>query len=385
MSYNYAAARRRQQSLTGWYAWKDQQHAARQKREQERALAAQIAALMAEAGDSRKKQVEAQTLRRFVPAGPWDADCEAHPEASYHLEIGAGFKAKIWRGPRWQWIGSLTFPSWYPFRYGYHPCHFTPSYGELPPSPVKIRYGEQKDGESIYSFSYEDETAYGTYRPPQRHACPLDGPLKPRQSYKGFERAVEDMWLLVGHLVSILYTHKEIQLETATDEQRAGFDAAFEANQEALLKIREQDMRVLLATKERRDAEAAQEAAWAAEDAAAAKAAADAAARAQEERAEAYETVRELARVHAEWSSRVSAAEARLAKIRSFKGPPEREGERERLEEQAAEAPPASLTSAAAPAILAKIQIAQWHPIFKNEKMTPTRQVRALEAYLRSL
>lgn len=327
----------------------------------------------------------AQTLRRFVPAGPWDADCEAHPEASYEWDIGAGFKARAWRGPKWQWIGSITFPSWYPFRFGYHPSHFTPSWGELPPAPVKIRYQEQKDGESIYSFSYEDDAPIGSYyRPPQRHACPLDGPPKPRQSYKSFQRAVEDMWLLVGHLVSILYTHKDIQLATGTDAQRAGFEKAFRENQEALLKIREQEMRVLLATKERREAEEAQEAAWAAEDTAAAKAIADAAADLAQRQKEAYESVRSTAREHAKWSFRVSATKTRLANIRNFKGGPEKEGERDRLEKQMAEPPPADLAENAAD-ILAKIQFAKWHQIFKNKWMTCTRQILALKEYLQTL
>lgn len=324
-----------------------------------------------------------------LPASPWGADFAAYPDARYELELGAGFKADFFRGLRREWIGSLTFPPWYPFRFGYHPSHFYVPNGEegngyyIPPSPIKIRYQEEKAGKSIYSFTYQDEPATGARN--LRHACPLDGSPKPRQTYKGFERAVEDMWLFVGHLVSILYTHKEIQLRTATPAQRAGFDAAFEANQEALLKIREQEMRVWMATKERRDAEAAQEAAWAAEDAAADRAAAAAAEQAKKEREDAYEEVRELARIHAAWSFRVSTAQARLTKIRSGKGSAEREGERERLEEQSAEEPPTSLTSLAAPEILSKIQLAQWHPIFENEKLKATQQVRALETYLRTL
>jgi hypothetical protein len=242
----------------------------------------------------------------------------------------------------------------------------------VPPSPVKIRYADTNGDNVIYSFSYEREL---------RDACPLNGKPKPRQSYKGLDRMIEDMWLLVGHLVSILYTHKDAQMRCANDAQRAGIDKAFRDNQEALLRIREQEMRVWLATKEHREAEAAQEATWAAEDAAATRAREEAAARIVKKQKETYARVREAARTYYKWFTRVTNAQKRLARI--IRRHPEREGDRELFKMQASE--PHRYTEAKCAQLLRDITLVQCHPIFLDENLTATLQVRALQRYLLEL
>lgn len=95
---------------------------------------------------SRRRQVELEKLGRYVPAGPWDADCDKWPEQTYVWDLGGGFKGTIMRSiTHWTWCGYITLPDWYPYRnkpYRFWNGEDGSSYGRFPKLPVReLTYG----------------------------------------------------------------------------------------------------------------------------------------------------------------------------------------------------------------------------------------------------
>jgi hypothetical protein len=355
---------------------------------------ARRAELLRQAGGSRRREVELLTLGRAIPAGPWEADCEAWPEKSYEWDLGAGFKAQVSRVPRdwllgngdkgWTWSSGIIRPAWYPIGWNWHPSIYESggAVGDLPPGPIK-------------DLCHNWNTGYlGTQRTDiKRHAQPQTGIVGPRQRYTTFERACDEVLLLVGHLVSLLFTHKEELLDAdkkcpwADSEQREGFEEAFAKHYEDLLRIREMEMRAYMRLKPQLDVEAEQENTWAEEDAVvaerarlAALAAAEEAAALKKRKEEAYQRVRVAARAFYEWAARTEWAQTRLDYIKAGQSRPEREGEREMLEEQVSEE--RVYTAEEKVAILADMQLCADHPIFRTPYIKPAWQVRNLKQYL---
>jgi hypothetical protein len=373
--------------MAEWHDYQYRQREARAAAEKKRAEETRKAELLRQAGGSRRREVELLTLGRAIPAGPWDADCEAWPEKSYEWDLGAGFKAVVNRVPRdwllgnaekgWTWASGIIRPAWYPIGWNWHPSIYESAgaSGDLPPGPIK-------------DLCHDWNTGYlGTQRTsPTRHAQPQTGVIGPRQRYTTFERARDEVYLLVGHLVSLLFTHKEEILDAdkdcpfSTPEKRAGFAVAFEEHQEDLLCIREMEMRAWLRRKDEFTAEAEQERVWAAEDVAAAEARAEAARALKKRKEEAYQRVRVAARLFYEWAARTEWAQTRLDYIKAGQSRPEREGERDMLEKQVTEK--RIYTAEEKEAILADMQLCADHPIFRTPYIKPAWQVRNLKKFL---
>ena len=227
---------------------------------------------------SRRRQNELAAIRCTIPAGPWDADCEAWPELSYKWDLGAGFKAQVYRVPRdsllgnfdkgWTWASAIVRPLWYPIGWNWSPDIYslgTHYYSEtnprfLPPGPIKNLRHDWHTGLLVCQHDN-----------PLRDMQPQTGIVGKRQRYTTFERARDEVYLLVGHLVSLLFTHQEILLNEdqpsySSPDQRKGFKKAFAEHYEALLTIREIEMRTYLRLKPQLEKEAENEAIWALED-----------------------------------------------------------------------------------------------------------------------
>lgn len=180
------------------------------------------------ARESRRRQVELEFLGRFVPAGPWDADCEAHPEQTYTWDLGAGFKGEIRRNrSHWTWCSYVLVPEWYPFHD--KDCDFwngetdETAFLGIDKPPKNLTYGG--NAERCYGFDHSWS----------RDIKPLSeyGPLVGGAYYTTYEKVVEEMWMLAVYF-----------LDQLTVGNIAVPADVLEANKEGILRIREQEMRI---------------------------------------------------------------------------------------------------------------------------------------------
>lgn len=236
-----------------------------------------------QARGSRRRQVELLKLGRFVPAGPWDADCEAHPEQTYSWEMGAGFRGFLMRNTsKWTWCVYVDLPEWYPHRtkhYDFWNGRTDEAMAARISKPNwcrELTYGGDKDfiGKPDVPGRYGLDHSWGRDRAPLARAGE-EGSRADYCYYTTYEKAVEESWLLAVHFLDLV---------TQGTLLFAGSAEVLEANKEGILRIREQEMRIAAnrrAERQRRRAAEAEAARLAAEAEAAAAAAAK---KAEEER-----------------------------------------------------------------------------------------------------
>jgi hypothetical protein len=234
--------------------------AAEFSREEERAARELARELHYQARDSRRRQVELERFGKFVPAGEWDADCEAWPEKSYTWSVGA-FQMEIARGPTHAWNGYVTLPEGYPnSEKPYQFWNETYTSG-LPKPPVKeLTYGTAGKFGFDHSWGQDRQPLARAGGPGNHDGC----------VYTTAEMAINEVWRLAAYFASLVL---DGTLPTTAEWMAE--------HRESLLRIVEKDMRIADGINKKRRAAAAEAARVAAERAAAEAAAA--AARAVEE------------------------------------------------------------------------------------------------------
>jgi hypothetical protein len=239
--------------------------AAELRRDEELERQARLRELQRQAAGSRRRQVELERFGKFVPAGEWDADCEAWPEKFYNWSVGA-FKMTIGRGPTHAWNGYVELPEGYPHRekhYDFWNGTSEEGYGSgLPKPPVReLTYGnaESFSGPApVGKFGFDH--SWGQDRQPMvtkpGTAGNHDGCV-----YTTAEMVINEVWRLAAYFASLVL---DGTLPTTAEWMAE--------HRESLLKIVEQDMRIaaaITAKKRAAAAEAARLARIAAEKAAA--------------------------------------------------------------------------------------------------------------------
>jgi hypothetical protein len=245
--------------------------AAELERERMRDAREQIRYLQQQARGSRRRQVELERFGKFVPAGEWDADCEAWPEKSYTWRVGS-IEMEICRGPTHAWNGYVTLPEGYPHRekpYDFWNNTYTSG---LPKPPVReLTYGNTEGllGGATPVGKFGFDHSWGGDRQPMV--------LKPGTAgnhdgcvYTTAEKAVAEVWRLAAYFASLVL---DGTLRTTAEWMAE--------HKESLLRIVEQDMRIADDINKKKRAAAAEAARITAERAVAEAAAA--AARAAEE------------------------------------------------------------------------------------------------------
>jgi hypothetical protein len=253
--------------------------AAELRREEERAQRELLRELQRMAVGSRRRKVELERFGKFVPAGEWDADCEAWPEKSYKWSVGA-FEMEICRGPTHAWNGYVTLPAGYPHReksYDFWNGRTDDIWASgLPRPPVReLTYGNS--GKFGFDHSWGGDRQPMVTKP---GAGNHDGCI-----YTTAEMAINEVWRLAAYFASLVLGGT---LPTTAEWMAE--------HKESLLKIVEQDMRIAarINAEKRAAAAAAAEAARIAAEKAAAEAA-------------------EAARIAAERAAAEAAEKARLA------------------------------------------------------------------------
>ncbi len=248
--------------------------AAELRREEERAAREQLRYLQQQARGSRRRQVELERFGKFVPAGEWDADCEAWPEKSYTWSVGA-FQMEICRGPTHAWNGYVTLPEGFPHReknYDFwNNIYYTSG---LPKPPVRgLTYGntESLGGKAAPVGKFGFDHSWGGDRQPMVLKEGIAG-NHTGCVYTTAEMAINEVWRLAAYFASLALDGTLVS---------AGGAEWMAQHRESLLRIVEQDMRIADGINKKRRAAAAEAARVAAERAAAEAAAA--AARAVEE------------------------------------------------------------------------------------------------------
>jgi hypothetical protein len=268
--------------------------AAQLRREEERAQRELLRELQRMAAGSRRRLVELERFGKFVPAGEWDADCEAWPEKSYTWSVGA-FQMEICRGPTHAWNGYVTLPAGYPNREKHYDFWNNTYTSGLPKPPVReLTYGNAESFSGpvpVGKFGFDH--SWGSDRQPMvlksGTAGNHDGCV-----YTTAERAVAEVWRLAAYFASL-----------ALDSTLRPTAEWMAEHRESLLKIVEQDMRIADDINKKRRAAAA----------AAAEAARIAAEKAAAEAAEAARIAAEKAAAEAAERARLAAEEAERQRL----------------------------------------------------------------------
>jgi hypothetical protein len=256
-------------------------------REREREELRRIRDLQRQAAGSRRRQVELERFGKFVPAGEWDADCEAWPEKSYTWNVGA-FQMEIARGPTHAWNGYVTLPAGYPHREKPYEFWNNTYTSGLPKPPVReLTYGNAESFTGtvpVGKFGFDH--SWGGDRQPmvleRGKAGNHDGCV-----YTTAEMAINEVWRLAAYFASLVLDGSLAP---------AGGPEWMAQHRESLLKIVEQDMRIADGINKKRRAAAAEVARLA---------------RLAEEKAAAE--VAEMSRIAAEKAAAETAERTRLA------------------------------------------------------------------------
>jgi hypothetical protein len=199
------------------------------RREEQLTAREQLRYLQSKAAGFRRRQVELERFGRFVPAGEWDADCEAWPEKSYTWSVGA-FTMEIARGPTHAWNGYVSLPAGYP---GSEKSYSF--WNEMEPAPPvrELTYGGTKDGifgaDTPGKFGFDH--SWGSDRQPMV-LTPNTAGNHSRCFYTTAEHAIREVWRLAGYFASLVL-----------DGTLAVAPEWMAQHRESLLRIVEQEMR----------------------------------------------------------------------------------------------------------------------------------------------
>jgi hypothetical protein len=235
--------------------------AAEFRRENERHARELARELQRQAAGSRRRQVELERFGKFVPAGEWDADCEAWPEKTYNWNVGS-FYMQISRGPTHAWNGYVTLPEGYPHsekHYAFWNGDNEEGYASgLPKPPVReLTYGNAESftgAVPVGKFGF-DHSWGGDRQPLAREGGPGN---HAGCKYTTAKMAINEVWRLAAYFASLVLDGTM----PTTSEWMA-------QHKESLLRIVEADMRIADEINKKRRAAAAEAARVTAEKAAA--------------------------------------------------------------------------------------------------------------------